>query len=75
MIDQVNRVGMKKLILDMDSSESPTYQEGSAFRPFRLQSSPVLLQSLVIWNGPTCVKATCTVLTIGCRCSNRSLLS
>ena len=33
-IDQVNsRVGMKKLILDMDSSESPTYgkQEGSAF--------------------------------------------
>ncbi len=33
-IDQVNsRVGMKKLILDMDSSESPTYgkQDGSAF--------------------------------------------
>ncbi len=33
-IDRVNRrVGMKKLILDMDSSESPTYgkQEGSAF--------------------------------------------
>ena len=33
-IDQVNRrVGMIKLILDMDSSESPTYgkQEGSAF--------------------------------------------
>ena len=56
-IDRVNRrVGIKKLILDMDSSESPTYgkQEGSAFNGhFRLHllSSPVLFQP--VWRSGT----------------------
>ena len=74
-IDRVNRrVGMKKLILDMDSSESPTYgkQEGSAFNGhFGCTCYHPLC--CFIWNGTTCVKATCTVPTIGGRCSNRSL--
>ena len=41
-IDRVNRrVGLKELILDMDSSESPTHgqQEGSAWNGLRTRRS------------------------------------
>jgi hypothetical protein len=61
------------IVLDMDSSESPTYgeQEGSAYNP--ISGAPAITRcscstNSAIWNGVRCVRATCTAPRAGARC-------
>jgi hypothetical protein len=78
-IDTVHRRRPPKMIvLDMDSSESPTYgtQEGSAAPTTDISAVPATIRSScstssAIWNGVLCGRATCTVPPIGGMCWSR----
>jgi hypothetical protein len=76
-IDKVHRRRPPRIIvLDMDSSESPTYgkQEGSSYNGHF--GCTVIIRcscstSLVIWNGARCGPATCTAPMAGEQCWSR----
>jgi Transposase DDE domain group 1 len=64
----------KIIVLDMDSSESPTYgeQEGSAYNG-HFGCTPAITRcscstNSAIWSGVRCVRATCTAPRAGERC-------
>src|ERR1700674_2819330 len=66
------------VVLDMDSSESPTYraQEGSAYNGH--SAAPVIIRcscstSLAIWSDAPCGRATCTAPPAGEKCWSRWL--
>ena len=65
----------RTIVLDMDSSESPTYgeQEGSAYNGHFGRTCYHPLSSLAIWSGAPCGPATCTAPMAGARCWSRSL--
>ena len=76
-IDKVHqRRPPRTIVLDMDSSESPTYgeQEGSATTA--ISGAPAITRcscstNSAIWSGVCCVRATCTALRAGARCWSR----
>jgi len=76
-IDKVHqRRPPKTIVLDMDSSESPTYgeQEGSAYNGHFGCTATIRCScstSSAMWNGARCVQATCTAPTVGARCWSR----
>ena len=76
-IDQVQRImEMKELILDMDSSESPTSAIGKASPTIDILAAPVITRcfcsiSSEIWNAVCCERETCTAPMIGPVCSSR----
>src|SRR5262245_8407541 len=73
-IDRVHgRRPPRGIVLDMDSSVSPTHGE----QEMAIMNAPAITRcsystSLVIWNAALCVPATCTAPTAGRVCSSRS---
>jgi Transposase DDE domain group 1 len=65
----------RTIVLDMDSSESPTYgeQEGSAYNGHFGCTCyhPLFVFNQGMWNGARCVQATSTAPAVGMRCWSR----
>jgi hypothetical protein len=76
-IDAVHKRRQPRVVvLDMDSSESPTYgaQEGSAYNGHfgcTCYHPLFVFNQLAIWSGAPCARATCTAPPAGERCWNR----
>jgi Transposase DDE domain group 1 len=64
------------VVLDMDSSESPTYASRKAAPTTAISGAPAITRcscstNSAIWSGVRCVRATCTALRAGARCWSR----